>query len=89
MRPSYIRLRAEARIGSDPNVSVFYNYQKYWMSENNFTTSMPQALEKILQSAVPPIEAVSYLAADGIVRYLQSPGCLLSPLTIAASHLAS
>lgn len=72
-------MRGGARIGADPTVSVFNKYQQCWTCENLFAAG--EATEPTGSNTTiggtHPAGAGSYVAAESIIRYLQSPGPLV------------
>lgn len=72
-------IRGGARIGSDPTISVFNKWQQCWTSENLFAAG--EATEptgsNTTTGGTHPAGAGSYVAAEGIKKYLQSPGPLV------------
>ena len=72
-------IRGGARIGTDPNVSVFNKYQQCWTSENLFAAgeiTHPTG-SNTTTGGTHPAGANSYVAAEGIKKYLLSPGPLV------------
>ena len=72
-------IRGGARIGSDPNLSVFNKWQQCWTSENLFAAgevTHPTG-SNTTTGGTHPAGANSYVAAEGIKKYLQSPGPLV------------
>ena len=72
-------IRGGARIGSDPNTSVFNKWYQCWTSENLFAAgeiTMPTG-DNTTTGGTHPAGPGSYVAAEGIKRYLQTPGPLV------------
>jgi gluconate 2-dehydrogenase alpha chain len=72
-------IRGGARIGSDPALSVFNKWQQCWASENFFgagEVTEPTGSNTTV-GGTHPAGAGSYVAAEGIKKYLQTPGPLV------------
>ena len=69
--------RGGARMGSNPNTSVFNKWMQSWDVENVFSAGEHSIT---FGDSVTPgthgIGPLAYIAADGIKKYLQSPGPL-------------
>ncbi len=72
-------IRGGARIGSDPTTSVFNKWQQCWTSENLFAAGeiTEPTGDNTTTGGTHPAGAGSYVAAEGIKKYLQSPGPLV------------
>lgn len=72
-------IRGGARIGSDPNTSVFNKWQQCWTCENLFAAGEVTAPvgDNTTTGGTHPAGAMSYVAVDGIKKYLQTPGPLV------------
>jgi gluconate 2-dehydrogenase alpha chain len=73
-------MRGGARLGSDPLVSVFNKWQQCWTSENLFAAGevLDPTGDNTTTGGTHPIGPTSYVAAEGIKKYLQNPGPLVS-----------
>lgn len=72
-------IRGGARIGTDPAISVFNKWQQCWTCENLFAAgeiTEPMG-DNTTTGGTHPAGPGSYVAAEGIKRYLQSPGPLV------------
>ncbi len=71
-------IRGGARIGTDPNISVFNKWQQCWTCENLFAAGeiTEPTGDNTTTGGTHPAGAGSYVAAEGIIKYLQSPGPL-------------
>ncbi len=71
--------RGGARIGSDPTVSVFNKWGQCWTSENLFAAG--EIVEPVGSctetGGTHPAGALALMTADGIKKYLASPGSLV------------
>ncbi len=72
-------IRGGARIGTDPNISVFNKWQQCWTSENLFAAGeiTEPTGSNTTTGGTHPAGAGSYVAAEGIKKYLASPGPLV------------
>lgn len=72
-------IRGGARIGTDPAVSVFNKWQQCWTSENLFAAGevTEPTGSNTTTGGTHPAGAGSYVAAEGIKKYLQSSGPLV------------
>jgi gluconate 2-dehydrogenase alpha chain len=73
-------IRGGARLGSDPSTSVFNKWQQCWASENLFAAGevCDPTGDNTTTGGTHPVGPTSYVAAEGIKKYLQSPGPLVS-----------
>jgi gluconate 2-dehydrogenase alpha chain len=74
-----IHIRGGARLGTDPAVSVFNKWQQCWTSENLFAAGEfcnPTGTNTTI-GGTHPIGPTSYVASEGIKKYLKSPGPLV------------
>lgn len=72
-------MRGGARTGSDPNTSVFNKWMQCWDCENVFSSGeICFTFGDNITNGTHPAGAMAYLAADGIQKYLQSAGSLIS-----------
>jgi gluconate 2-dehydrogenase alpha chain len=72
-------IRGGARIGSDQNTSVFNKWQQCWTSQNLFAAgevTVPVG-DNTTTGGTHPAGAMSYVAVEGIKKYLQNPGPLV------------
>jgi gluconate 2-dehydrogenase alpha chain len=72
-------IRGGARIGSDKNTSVFNKWQQCWTSPNLFAAgevTVPVG-DNTTTGGTHPAGAMSYVAAEGIKKYLQNPSALV------------
>lgn len=72
-------IRGGARIGSDPNTSVFNKWHQCWTSQNLFAAGevCHPTGDNTTTGGTHPAGPTSYVAAEGIKKYLQSPGELV------------
>jgi gluconate 2-dehydrogenase alpha chain len=71
-------IRNGARAGSNPSTSVFNKWMQCWDTENLFAAGeICDAFGDNITPGTHPTGAMSYLAADGIKKYLNSPGPLV------------
>jgi gluconate 2-dehydrogenase alpha chain len=72
-------IRGGARIGTDPTISVFNKWQQCWTSENLFAAGeiTEPTGDNTTTGGTHPAGAGSYVAAEGIKKYLASPGMLV------------
>jgi gluconate 2-dehydrogenase alpha chain len=72
-------IRGGARIGTDPTISVFNKWQQCWTSENLFAAGeiTEPTGDNTTTGGTHPAGAGSYVAAEGIKKYLASPGPLV------------
>jgi gluconate 2-dehydrogenase alpha chain len=71
-------MRGGARIGSDPATSVFNKWQQCWTSHNLFAAGeICKPTGDNTTAGTHPIGPMSYVAAEGIKKYLASPGPLV------------
>ncbi len=72
-------VRNGARTGSNPETSVFNKWMKSWDVENLFAAGeICYPFGDNISPGTHPAGAMAYLAADGIKKYLTSPGPLVS-----------
>jgi gluconate 2-dehydrogenase alpha chain len=72
-------MRGGARTGTNPDTSVFNKWMQCWTSENVFSASeICMTFGDNITNGTHPAGAMAYLAADGIQKYLQNPGPLIS-----------
>ena len=71
-------IRGGARLGTDPSTSVFNKWQQCWTSENLFSAGevCDPTGDNTTTGGTHPVGPTSYVAAEGIIKYLQSPGML-------------
>ncbi|MCL4437269.1 MAG: GMC family oxidoreductase [Thaumarchaeota archaeon] len=72
-------VRDGARTGSKPETSVFNKWMQSWDVENVFASG--EICDPFGDNITPgthPVGAMAYLAADGIQKYLKSPGPLVA-----------
>jgi gluconate 2-dehydrogenase alpha chain len=70
--------RGGARIGVDPNVSVFNKWGQCWVAQNLFAAgeiTLPTG-DNTTTGGTHPAGASALIVADGIKQYLSSPGLL-------------
>ena len=74
-----IHIRGGARLGTDPAVSVFNKWHQCWTSENLFGVGeyCNPTGDNTTIGGTHPIGPTSYVASEGIKKYLQSPGSLV------------
>ena len=74
-----IHTRGGARLGSDPAVSVFNKWQQCWTAENLFAAGefMDPTGDNTTIGGTHPIGPTSYVCAEGIKKYLKTPGPLV------------
>ncbi len=72
-------IRGGARIGSNPDNSVFNKWHQCWTSENLFAAGevCHPTGDNTTTGGTHPAGPTSYVAAEGIKKYLQSPGDLV------------
>ncbi|MCW3994834.1 MAG: hypothetical protein NWE98_01630 [Candidatus Bathyarchaeota archaeon] len=72
-------IRGGARAGSDQSTSVFNKWQQCWTCENLFAAgeATDATGSNTTTGGTHPAGAASYVAAEGIKKYLQSPGPLV------------
>jgi gluconate 2-dehydrogenase alpha chain len=72
-------IRGGAKIGTDPKISVFNKWQQCWTSENLFAAGevTEPTGSNTTTGGTHPAGAGSYVAAEGIKKYLQNPGPLV------------
>lgn len=71
-------MRGGARIGSDPSTSVFNKWQQCWTSQNLFAAGeICKPTGDNTSAGTHPIGPMSYVAAEGIKKYLATPGPLV------------
>ena len=71
-------MRGGARIGADPATSVFNKWQQCWTSQNLFAAGeICKPTGDNTTAGTHPIGPMSYVAAEGIKKYLASPGPLV------------
>jgi gluconate 2-dehydrogenase alpha chain len=71
-------MRGGARLGTDPNISVFNKWQQCWTCANLFAAG--EICNPTGDNVTPgthPVGPTSYVAAEGVKKYLQSPGPLV------------
>ncbi|MFB3888020.1 MAG: GMC family oxidoreductase N-terminal domain-containing protein [Candidatus Bathyarchaeia archaeon] len=72
-------MRGGARTGKDSATSVFNKWMQCWKCENVFSAGeICFTFGDNITNGTHPAGAMAYLAAEGIRRYLQSPGPLVS-----------
>lgn len=72
-------MRGGSRMGEKPETSVFNKWMQQWDLENHFAaseTSFP--FGDNITAGTHPAGMLAYLAADGIKKYLNSPGPLVA-----------
>ena len=71
-------MRGGARLGTDPATSVFNKWQQCWKCENLFAAgeACDPTGDNTTTGGTHPVGPTSYVAADGIRKYLTSPGML-------------
>jgi gluconate 2-dehydrogenase alpha chain len=74
-----IHTRGGARLGTDPAVSAFNKWHQCWTSENLFAVGefMDPTGDNTTIGGTHPIGPTSYVASEGIKKYLKSPGPLV------------
>ncbi len=74
-----IHIRGGARLGTDPAVSVFNKWQQCWTSQNLFGAGeyCDPTGDNTTIGGTHPVGPTSYVAAEGIQKYLKSPGPLV------------
>jgi gluconate 2-dehydrogenase alpha chain len=72
-------IRGGARTGTDPSLSVFNMWQQCWTSVNLFAAGeiCDPTGDNTTIGGTHPVGATSYVAAEGIKKYLQTPGPLV------------
>jgi gluconate 2-dehydrogenase alpha chain len=71
-------MRGGARLGTDPTISVFNKWQQCWTSENLFAAGeICNPTGDNITAGTHPVGPTSYVAAEGIKKYLQTPGPLV------------
>jgi gluconate 2-dehydrogenase alpha chain len=71
-------MRGGARTGKDSATSVFNKWMQCWTSENVFSASeICMTFGDNVTAGTHPAGAMAHLAAEGIKRYLASPGSLV------------
>jgi gluconate 2-dehydrogenase alpha chain len=72
-------IRGGTRLGTDPSVSVFNKWQQCWTSENLFAAGevCDPTGDNTTIGGTHPVGPTSYVAAEGIKKYLQNPGPLV------------
>lgn len=72
-------IRGGARIGSNPAKSVFNKWHQCWTSQNLFAAGevCHPTGDNTTTGGTHPAGPTSYVAAEGIKKYLQSPGDLV------------
>lgn len=72
-------MRGGARLGTDPATSVFNKWQQCWTSENLFAAGeiCNTTNDNTTYGGTHPVGPTSYVAAEGIKKYLQNPGPLV------------
>jgi gluconate 2-dehydrogenase alpha chain len=69
--------RGGCRVGSDPSTSVFNKYQQCWTCENLFAGGeITNTHGSSVSAGTHAIGPTTYVGAEGIKKYLQSPGML-------------
>jgi gluconate 2-dehydrogenase alpha chain len=72
-------MRGGARTGSNPATSVFNKWMQAWSAENVFSSGeICFTFGDNITNGTHPAGAMAYLAAEGIKKYLASPGPLVS-----------
>lgn len=72
-------VRVGARTGEKPATSVFNKWMQSWDVENVFASGeICDTFGDNITPGTHPVGAMAYLAADGIQKYLKSPGPLVS-----------
>ncbi len=72
-------MRGGARTGKNPETSVFNKWMQAWQCENVFSAGeICMTFGDNISNGTHPAGAMAYLAADGIKRYLNNPGPLVS-----------
>jgi gluconate 2-dehydrogenase alpha chain len=72
-------MRGGARTGKNPDTSVFNKWMQCWTSENVFAASeVCDTFGDNITAGTHVAGAMAYLAADGIRKYLQNPGPLVT-----------
>jgi gluconate 2-dehydrogenase alpha chain len=70
--------RGAMRTGSDPSWSVFNKYMQAWTCENMFAAGeICNTFGTYVTAGTHPGGALSYVAAEGVKKYLESPGPLV------------
>ena len=73
-----IHIRGGAKMGSNPATSAFNAWQQSWTVNNLFAAGEAQdTTPSVVTQGTHVIGAQSYLAAEGIKKYLQNPGPLV------------
>ena len=69
-------IRGGARIGNNPAISVFNKWHQCWTSQNLFAAGevCHPTGDNTTTGGTHPAGPTSYVAAEGIKKYLQSPG---------------
>jgi gluconate 2-dehydrogenase alpha chain len=71
-------MRGGARLGTDPNTSVFNKWQQCWTCENLFAAGeICNPTGDNTTAGTHPVGPTSYVASEGIKKYLKSPGPLV------------
>ena len=71
-------MRGGARIGADPATSVFNKWQQCWTSENLFAAGeITETTGDNTTAGTHAAGPMSYVAAEGIIKYLAAPGPLV------------
>ncbi len=71
-------MRGGARTGAKAETSVFNKWMQCWDSENLFAASeICKTFGDNTTAGTHPVGAMAHLAADGIKKYLSSPGPLV------------
>ncbi len=72
-------MRGGARTGEKPETSVFNKWMQCWDVENLFAASeICFTFGDNITAGTHPAGMQAYLAADGIQKYLKSPGSLVA-----------
>ena len=71
--------RGGARIGTDPTLSAFNMYHQNWTAQNLFACGeiTDASGDNTTIGGTHPMGATAYVACEGLIKYLQSPGPLV------------